>query len=78
MGSNLNIPVFVHDPIGATWSRLTARFYTSDELRALRAPLKGQPCIVVIDEAAEFFRVGQHENHCRTDASSQGLSRHKV
>lgn len=58
-----NIPVFVHDPIGATWSRMTARFYTSDELRALRAPLKGQPCIVVIDEAAEFFRVGQHENH---------------
>jgi hypothetical protein len=57
------IPVFVRDPIGAKWSNITARFETSDELRQLIAEHKNQGCIVVIDEAADFFGVGQKENH---------------
>lgn len=58
-----HVPIFIHDPVGAEWSKCDARFYTSDELRALIVPLKNSPCIVVVDEAAEFFRVGQPENH---------------
>ncbi len=57
------IPVFVRDPIGDTWPNLTARFETSDELRILLDGLKKQPCVVVIDESADFFSVGQRENH---------------
>ena len=58
-----SIPVFIRDPIGASWPRMTARFETSDELRLLLDAQKKAPCIVVIDEAADFFAVGQRENH---------------
>ena len=53
----------MHDPIYAQWERCDGRFNNSDELRELIYPLKKSPCIVVIDEAANFFRVGQLENH---------------
>ncbi len=55
------IPVYIRDPIGAEWSKCTARFETSDELRILTA--KRQPCVVVVDEAANFFAVSMLENH---------------
>lgn len=58
-----SLPIFVRDPVGAEWPGITARFATSDELRLLIAPLKGSPCVVIIDESMDFFRVGQVENH---------------
>lgn len=61
--ASIDAPVFIHDPVGADWSRVTARFNSSGELREMIAPLHGAPCVVVVDEAAEFFRVGMLENH---------------
>lgn len=58
-----DVPVFVHDPLFTDWPNLTARFNTSDELRALMEKIKGEPFICVVDEAGDFFRVGQTENH---------------
>jgi len=60
---NANIPIFVYDPIYSDWPGLAARFETSQELEALLRPLNKSPCIVVVDEAAEFFSVGQKYNH---------------
>ena len=57
------IPVFIRDPVGASWPREDARFETSDELRMLLDKQNKRPCIVVVDEAADFFSVGQRENH---------------
>ena len=59
----LAIPVYIRDPIGAKWARCDARFETSDELRVLLNERKKQPCVVVVDEAADFFSVSQKENH---------------
>jgi hypothetical protein len=61
--TDIDVPVFIHDPIGSEWTRVNARFESSEELRVLIAGQKGAPCVAVIDEAAEFFRVGQHMNH---------------
>ena len=58
-----HIPVFIRDPIGAEWAKCDGRFSNSDELRALLDKQKMQPCIAVIDESADFFSVGQRENH---------------
>lgn len=57
------IPVFIRDPVGANWEKCNARFDSSNELRLLLDKQNKQPCIVVVDEAAEFFRVGQADNH---------------
>ena len=57
------VPVFIRDPIGAAWAKCDGRFETSDELRVLLEPLKRSPCIVVVDEAADFFSMSQKENH---------------
>lgn len=57
------IPVFIRDPVGAAWARCTARFETSDELRQLLADNKKQPCVCVVDEGADYFTVGQKQNH---------------
>lgn len=57
------VPVFVRDPIGADWVRCDGRFVDSDTLRELLEPLKKAPCIVVVDEAADFFGMSQRENH---------------
>ena len=61
--SKIAVPVFIHDPIGADWTRASGRFETSDELKQLIAPLEKQPCVVVVDEAGEFFHVGLKHNH---------------
>lgn len=57
------IPVFIRDPVGASWPRCDAMFETSEELRELLRKQNKQPCIVIVDEAADFFSVGQHYNH---------------
>ena len=61
--SESQIPVFIRDPVGADWSRCTARFNTSDELKELIIMQKGEPFICVIDEAAEFFNASLAMNH---------------
>lgn len=58
----ISIPVFVRDPIRAKWAKVDARFESSDELRGLIAQRKS-PCVAIVDEAADFFRVGLIENH---------------
>lgn len=59
-----NIPVFLRDPVGALdWPRVDGRFENSEELRELLSKQKDAPCICVIDEGADFFTVGQKENH---------------
>ena len=60
---NANVPVFVRDPIGANWSKCDARFSNSEELRMLLDKQKGQPCIAVIDESADFFSMSEKVNH---------------
>lgn len=58
------IPVFIRDPVGATdWPRCDGNFEDSDELRSHLAQMNNKPCIAVIDEGADFFTVGQKENH---------------
>lgn len=57
-----NVPVFVRDPVGAQWAKCSARFETSDELRVLLNGIKNSPCVVVVDEAADFFSISQRQN----------------
>lgn len=56
------LPLYVRDPLGYEWEGASGYFNTSEELRALMQKY-GTPAIVVVDEAVDFFRVGQVENH---------------
>lgn len=60
---NIDVPVYIRDPVGAPWSRCNATFETQDQLRAILEKEKPDACVCLIDEAADFFTVGDKANH---------------
>lgn len=60
---NIDVPIYIRDPIRAHWAKCDGRFDSSDGLRTLLEANKEQRCVVVVDEAADFFSVSQKENH---------------
>ena len=53
-------PVYVRDPLRSQWSRNDGFFETEAELRKLH--VTGAPCVVVVDEANDFFTKSTPEN----------------
>lgn len=56
------IPVYVRDPLGYQWPGASGYFNDTTELRRLMVQY-GAPAIVIVDEAVDFFRPQQVENH---------------
>jgi hypothetical protein len=56
------LPVYVRDPLGYNWPQATGNFSNSEQLRGLITQF-GSPAICAIDEAVDFFKPQQTENH---------------
>ena len=59
--ADITLPVFIRDPMRSEWLKNDGFFETEHALKNL---LKNTPrSVVIIDEASDFFGLGQKDNH---------------